>query len=104
MMLTEKSLPVKQQSTTPLSTNSPLPEGCEVIRQRLLDLVEIIVASMQQQKLPLQQKLMMQAATPILLMGIQKEEITKLTSFLRCLSGILQAVNDLGSCPQEYET
>ena len=102
----KKLLPPRNGEVLPNGTTAvvnTLPEGCEVIRQRLLDLVEITIASMQQQKMPMQQKLMMQAATPILLMGIQKEEITKLHSLVRCFNGIFKAVNDLDSSQSQYE-
>ena len=69
---------------------------CEPIRNRLVELMEILLESMAADP----EAGAITAMGPVVILMIKNYESTKLVSLLTCLSGIAQAVLDLG-CSQE---
>ena len=83
----------------PRSVNPALPADYELIRERLLELLDMLHIP----NLPLKQRAMMAGAIPLLKMGIANEEMQRLHLLIACLSGMLRAVLDLECSRQEYE-
>lgn len=77
----------------------------EVIRQRLLDLMEVASSAMSSSpgELDEMQAMMIGAGQSLIVAMIETQEISKLTQFVSSLAGIARAVSDLGSLPQQYE-
>ena len=102
---TVKSSNGKPESTMPsVMTLSPQQqsllsqEAYELIKQRTLELVEILVESMAAD--PEANSMGLQAMAPVLMLVISNYENTKLVLLLKCLQGIVQAVLD-SACSQD---
>lgn len=93
--------------TMPLSTISEAPhspEDLEVIRRRLKDILEMVLAALAAQPMPMTQRAMLGATGPMLLLILDKVEVVKLTRWLTSLEEMSRAVNNLGYSQEEYET
>src|SRR6266571_5591144 len=87
----------------PVDENNPLKASKEVIKTRLLELLEITIATLNSQPMKPQQRAMIQGSSMMITLGLKKVESTKLDKWLKCLSEIGQAVRDLDCSPDEYE-
>lgn len=73
------------------------------LQQRVVELLELFLEGLSSAPdIPIQQKMMLESGGPLILMAILQIETSKLQRLVACLSGILQAVNDLACSQQQY--
>lgn len=96
-------LPYVPPAITPVAMTQENESESEIIRERLKDILQLVLAILGAQKMPIQQKMMLNGTGPVLMMFLDKENPQKLKKWLISLSEISRAVSNLDCSREQYE-